>query len=61
MSWLPRLSLTPCRGRLQFVKDAPAIGVRDARPEIIDTRRVGELADAISSLRQELSGARENA
>jgi hypothetical protein len=50
MSWLPRLSLKSGRSRVQYVKDGPAIQVRDAA-EIIDTRLIGQLADAVSSLR----------
>jgi hypothetical protein len=59
MSWLPRLSLKPGRSRLQYVKDAPGIQVMQPSARVIDTRRIAQLADAVSSLRQELSGARE--
>jgi hypothetical protein len=59
MSWLARLARAPARGRRLFVRDAPAIQVRDARPEVIDTRRIAVLADALSSLRHELDGKRK--
>jgi hypothetical protein len=59
MSWLARLAGTPDRGRLQFAKDAPGIQVRDAKLEVIDTRRIAQLADAVSSLREQLSGSRK--
>jgi hypothetical protein len=59
VGWLPRLALSPRRGRLQFVNDAPAVQVGDAKPEI-DTQRIAQLADAISAFRKQMSGAREN-
>jgi hypothetical protein len=59
MSWWPRFSLTPALSGLRFVKDAPGIRVRYAKPGIIDAPRIAQLTDAVSSLREELSEARD--
>jgi hypothetical protein len=58
MSWLPRLSLKSGRSRVQYVKDGPEIQAR-LKSGLLDARRIAQLADAVSSLRQELSGERK--
>jgi hypothetical protein len=59
MSWLPRLSLKRARSRLQFVKDAPGIQARQTNGGLLDARRIAQLADAVSSLRQERNRERK--
>jgi len=59
MSWLRRILLVPGRGRLQFIKHAPSIQVRPAEPAVIDEARILTLTDALVSVREELTRARE--
>jgi len=57
MSWLSRLALKPA-GRLQFVQDAPGIQIQQPKPQVTDTARIAQLADALESLREELRTTR---